>query len=358
MSSERIQLSQEHLQRIVNILQKQGVSLSIIDLIVNGAYEIYHSEYDIENSLGGINNYGDILEILSEGYTMEELQEQGISQKKIHAFQKMLQEKGISVDNAKAIYQYSVGSNMILGVKRGDSKDTIRRQIMQDLEEALMARGVHQTEIEKVKQFLISSDYKKTLHSNYKKINEYMEQIGIDLRARVSARKAMQSMDRCAHIDETIHSLEEGLGKTSLPKSMKLYRAVKSKNLNKGLQPDIDLASLVGKTVSNKGQMSTSPLYDSSFAKYDDYDIVFEIYAPQCSRGLYITELSAYDKAEQEVLLNPNDLYITNVNRDIVDKNGKRKTIIQAIAISKDRECYKEIEHSRLQAQNEELQQE
>ena len=93
--------------------------------------------------------------------------------------------------------------------------------------------------------------------------------------------------------------------------------------------------------------MSTSLLYDSSFAKYDDYDIVLEIYVPKGSRGSYITELSAYDNAEQEVLLNPNDLYITNVQKGIIDKHGKRKNVLQALALSKDRECYKEIEQSK-----------
>ena len=125
---------------------------------------------------------------------------------------------------------------------------------------------------------------------------------------------------------------------------MKLYRAVKSSYLEKALPEGADLSSLVGKTVSNNGQTSTSPLYDSSFAKYDDYDTVFEIYAPEGSRGSYITELSAYDNVEQEVLLNPNDLYITNVQKGVIDKNGKTKNVLQALALSKDRECYKEIE--------------
>ena len=90
--------------------------------------------------------------------------------------------------------------------------------------------------------------------------------------------------------------------------------------------------------------MSTSLLYDLSFAKYDDYDTVFEIYAPEGTRGSYITELSAYENAEQEVLLNPSDLYIINVQKGVIDKNGRTKNVLQALALSKDRECYKEIE--------------
>lgn len=344
MSSERIQISQEQAQKISNMLQSQGIPQSEIDQIINGEYETYSTEYDIESSLGGLKKYGDVLEKLSDGYTMDELQTEGISMQKIQEFKDMLQERNLTVDGAKSIYQYSVGSNMILGVKRGVTKDTIKEQIIQDLESSLQTRGVPQSDIETMKQFIKDTNYQETLHSNYDRVNEYMEQIGVHPKARVSVRSAMQSMDRCAHIDETISSLDEGLGRINLPKSMKLYRAVKSNYLEKALPEGEDLTSLVGKTVSNNGQTSTSPLYDSSFAKYDDYDTVFEIYVPQGSRGSYITELSAYDNSEQEVLLNPSDLYITNVQKGVVDKNGRTKNVLQALALSKDRECYKETE--------------
>ena len=344
MSSERIQMSPEQAQRISNMLQSQGISQSEIDQIIDGEYETYSTEYDIESSLGGLKKYGDVLEKLTDGYTMDELQKEGISTQKIQEFQDMLQERNLTVDGAKSIYQYSVDSNMILGVKRGATKDTIKEQIIQNLESSLQTRGVPQTDIETMKQFIKNTDYQETLHSNYDRANEYMEQMGIQPKARVSVRSAMQSMDRCVHIDETISSLDEGLGRTNLPKSMKLYRAVKSSYLEKALPEGADLSSLVGKTVSNNGQTSTSPLYDSSFAKYDDYDTVFEIYAPEGSRGSYIAELSAYDNVEQEVLLNPNDLYITNVQKGVIDKNGRTKNVLQVLALSKDRECYKEIE--------------
>lgn len=345
MRNEKIEMSQEQKQQISSMLQSHGLSQSEIDVILNCEYEGYDSEYDLESAFGGLRKHGDVLEKLSDGYTMDELQAQGISAQKIDAFNQMLSEKHITVDNAKAIYQYSVGSNMILGVKRGTSKETIQEQIMSDLEESLQARGVQQEDIERMKKFVKDSEYGETpLHDNYDMANEYMEQIGLKQNSRVSVRSAMQSMDRCTHIDETIASLEEGLGSTNMPKSMKLYRAVKSSYLKKGLKEGENLSSLVGKSISNTGQTSTSPLYDSSFASLDEYDSVFEIYTPKGSRGSYIAELSAYDKTEQEVLLNPNDLYITGVQTGVVDKNGRTKNVLQALCLSKDRECYRGID--------------
>lgn len=44
------------------------------------------------------------------------------------------------------------------------------------------------------------------------------------------------------------------------------------------------------------------------------------------------------------MLLNPNDLYITGVQTGVVDKNGRTKNVLQALCLSKDRECYRGID--------------
>lgn len=357
MKTERLEISDNQKQQIITMLQGQGISQSEIDQIINGNYENYNTEADLESAYGGLKKHGDVLEKLSDGYTMEELQGQGISKEKIQQFKEMLGTKNLTIDNAKAIYQYSIESNMILGVKRGTSKETIQEQIMTDFEEALRSRDVTETDIEKMKQFVQSLDYQYPLHNNYDIANEYMEQMGFKQNTRVSVRSAIQSIDRCTHIDEIITALEDGLGSTQISKPMKLYRAVKSSYLEKGLRDGETLNSLVGKSISNKGQTSTSPLYDSSFASLEEYDTVFEIYVPQGSRGAYIAELSAYDNTEQEVLLNPNDLYITGAQTGVTDKNGRTKNVLQALCLSKDRECYKGIEQYREQSKKQQHEQ-
>lgn len=177
-----------------------------------------------------------------------------------------------------------------------------------------------------MKEFIENVDYQKALHSNYDRVNEYMEQVGLKEQARVSVRSAIQSMNRCVHIDETITQLEEGLGRTNLTKSMKLYRAIKSSTYLERIDGK-DLNSLIGKKLSNDALISTSLLYDCSFAKYDNCDTVFELYVPQGSRGYYIAKVSAYNKIEQEVVLSPVDIYITDVQTGIIDKNGKKEYI-------------------------------
>lgn len=354
MKREKIQISLEQYYQISSFLQNKGISQQDIDEIIDGEFENYNNVNDLESSFGGFRKYDAILEKLSDGYMMHELDEQGIKKAQIREFEKMLEEKNLTADQAKAIYQYSVGSNMILGVKRGTSVDAIQEQIMSDLEESLQGRGVQQEDIEQIKKFVKSVDYQSTtLHENYDITNQYMQQRDLPTNSYACVRSAIQSMDRCSHIDKTIEQLEDGIGNTKLPKSMKLYRAVKSEYLEKELKDGETIESLVGKKISNKGQTSTSPLYDSSFASLDKYDTVFEIYAPQGTRGSYIAELSAYDSAEQEVLLNPNDLYIIGVQTDVVDKNGKTKNILQALCLSKDLECYKDIAQSQISSKDE-----
>ena len=114
MKNEKIYMSVEQRQQISSMLQSQGLSQSEIDIILNGEYQSYDSEYDLESAFGGLRKHGDILEKLSDGYTMDELQAQGISPQKIDAFNQMLSEKNITVDklaeligkNRATIYRY------------------------------------------------------------------------------------------------------------------------------------------------------------------------------------------------------------------------------------------------------------
>ena len=105
MSNEKIKILQEQQQKISNMLQSQGISETEIDQIINGDYEGYTTGEDLESSFSGLKKHGDVLEKLSDGYTMEELQSQGVSTQKIQAFNEMLQSKNLTVANAKAIYQ-------------------------------------------------------------------------------------------------------------------------------------------------------------------------------------------------------------------------------------------------------------
>lgn len=337
MQIEHLKMSNEQTQTLTNMLKKQGLTESEIDEIINGAYSSFQNNMDLKQIFDSDANYQNVLRGLADGYTIDELIQQGTNPKEVDGLLQELKKNNLSIENAKAINQYSNGSNMILSMKRGwADRNQIQNGIKIDMEDKLKARALSQEQIKGIEDYIQSLDFSKPVHENYEMISQYIQQRNIPHNCYPSICTAIKDMDSLEHIDSTLSNLDEGLSKSRLSKSIKLYRAIKTDG-------NINLESYIGKSISNKGYTSTSPLYQSSFAKYDDYDTVMEIYAPKGTQGTYITQLSDYDSAEQEVLLNPNDIYVIDARKGVVDQNGKTKTVLKGILLSKERECYKDI---------------
>ncbi len=177
------------------------------------------------------------------------------------------------------------------------------------------------------------------MYENYQYSKQYLAEREIPKNSFATVNSAIKHMNSLQHIDETISQLDDALSKARLPKAMKVYRAIKTKG-------NIDLETLNQNYANNEGYTSTSPLYDSSFAKYDDYNIVIELYAPKGTKGAYITPLSDYDTVEQEVLFSSNHIHFTDIQYGVIDKNGKSKTVVKGFLLSKERECYEELEQT------------
>lgn len=338
MKSEKINMSDNEAKKISNMLQKQGLSLDEINVILNGDYLVDDSKNDMSNLFGTNSNYQEILRALADGYTIEEVQNMGVKQSEIQNFMKELDKYDLSIENAKAINQYSSDSNMILSMKRGlADKSKIQNEVKSDMMTKLKIRGLNQEQILNIENYIEKLDFNKPVHENYDSIKQYMQELNVPSKCYASACLAVKDMDSLKHIDSTLSSLDEGLSKSKLPESMKLYRAIKTNG-------ETNLKDYIGKNISNDGYTSTSPIYDSSFAKYDDYDTVMELYAPKGTQGSYIDQLSDYDGVEHEILLNSNDIYVVDVQSGVIDKNGKSKTVLKGLLLSKDRECYKGID--------------
>ena len=249
-----------------------------------------------------------------------------------------LEKCNLTVENAKAINQYSNDSNMILSIKKGlVDKAQVKEKISAEMISKLQSRGISEEQITSIESYIEGLDFNKPVHENYEEVNRYLNEINISSNCYSSVCTAIKSKNSLSHIESTLVNLDEGLSKARLPQSMKLYRAIKTNG-------DINAKDYIEKNMSNDGYTSTSPLYETSFAKYDDYDTVIEIYAPKGTQGLYMSQLSDYDDVEQEVLLNTNDIYIIDAKDGIVDKNGRTKTMLQGLLLSKEKECYKGID--------------
>lgn len=154
IKSEKINMSQEQKYQISSMLQKEGLSLEEIEKILNAKYQCYNSKSDLKSTFGSLQKqYLDIIEQLSNGYTMDELKTNERLSKKIDGFSRMIEEKNLTIDNIIAIYQYCNDSDMILGVKRGTlTTEKILKQEMSGLEEDLKFRAIEQEKIEKIKR--------------------------------------------------------------------------------------------------------------------------------------------------------------------------------------------------------------
>lgn len=344
MTTERLNIDPNYTNGLIEMLRQNGLSEALIDVIVNGTYKEYSSSEELaSSSIFKNDEYSSIIQALSEDYTLGEMSSSlGISQDKIDKFKVALKDSNLTVDNVKAFNRYSSGSNMILSAKRGVSKENISQGIDTELDSRLVEYGFPQEHISQIHDYVNGLDYSKPLHENWQATTRYLEQYGISKKYTAAINSTVMHKNSLAHLDETLSFLDQGLT-TRLPESMKLTRAVKSEYLMSQLQPGEDLTNLIGRRVEENGYSSTSPIYDTSFAKYDDYDVVFDIYAPKGTQGISITPFSSYGTAEEEVLLNSNDLYITDVNFGVIDKNGRTKTVLKSVVLSKDKVCYKGI---------------
>lgn len=343
MSTEKLNMKPDYTNGLIEMLRQNGLSESDISIIVNGDYQKYSSSKELASSIFKNDEYSSIIQALSEDYTLDEMNfSLGISQNKINSFKDILQRNNLTIDNVKAFNRYSSGSNIILSAKRGIPKNTILQGIDAELDLRLTEYGFSKEHISQIHDYVNALDYSKPLHENWQAMKKYLEQYGISKKYVAVINSTVMHKNSLAHLDETLSALDQGLT-TKLPKSMKLTRAVKGEYLVSYLKPGEDLTSLIGTKIEETGYTSTSPIYDASFAKYDDYDVVYDIYVPKGTQGTSITPFSSYDAAEEEILLNANDLYIIDVIPNVIDKNGRIKTVLKSIILSKDRTCYKGI---------------
>ena len=199
----------------------------------------------------------------------------------------------------------------------------------------MQSRGLNKETIDSISTYIDNLDYTEPLYQNYDVLRNNIDALDLKGSSKASIFNAIKNIDSLNHIDETINNLDDAILKSYMNESVKVYRALKG-------VPEENLTNMVGKNLNNKGYTSTTPVYDSSFAKYDEYNTVIEMNIPKGTQGIDIRRFSAYD-VENEILLNENYLTVFDVKKRTVDKNGKEKNIIKGYVLSKDKSGYAEI---------------
>ncbi|MGE7187053.1 ADP-ribosyltransferase [Peribacillus sp. NPDC006672] len=138
-------------------------------------------------------------------------------------------------------------------------------------------------------------------------------------------------------IDDSLHGIDmqviddikSGLNKATVPHNMQVYRGTDFRpfegifSINK--YGNIDVESLIGKTIKDEGFISTAIVKESSF---DYKEVLWTINIPQGAKAAYVGDISNVPD-EAELLLNAGqELFIKEANEDA---NGKLHLILDLI---------------------------
>lgn len=266
------------------------------------------NEYEISDK-----NFSDILQILNDDYSINDLENLGISKREVSEFLDFLNEKNITVENAKALNLYSNGSNMILGIKKGVvEKETILKNICKDTTRLLEERKVSSEQISMILEFVKGLDYSNPLHKNYELSNAFLEENGLRRIIRPTVNTCIKNINSLEKIDYTIAQIDDALDRATLGKSATLYRGI-------SLEEDQIKIMLQDGILNNEGYTSTSTTYENSFIKYPKCNVGLIMSCDEDTKGIEIAPFSDYGSSEKEILLAPNTFEISNLS----ERDGK-----------------------------------
>lgn len=274
-------------------------------------------------------NFSDICFYLWEGDTLESLQEMG-SSLNLKQFQTYLKENNMALEEAIAINQYSVNSNITLGLARKTATvEQIKENIFKDMKESYK-KTIIPEELDNVCQmgrdFLENVDFSQPVKDIKKEAMNFAKTNGFNYEPLLKSIEDLMHLNQAPELNKQLTSI---LDRYKLEEDTVLYRAVKSSYLPK--KPE----EMIGETIKN--EYATSTTYDAKggFIQNKEMDLVFQINVPKGTKGLDIEQLSSFRK-EKEVLLGGHMLKINDYRY-----NGD-KTILMCDLLPLEKEQKKE----------------
>lgn len=241
---------------------------------------------------------------LSEGEKLSFLEE-----KKVLA---MTARHNITVDEAVALYlwsensapiQYAVSNNTdtyISGVLRTLEQQLTQKVLLQKERESLLSLVRSMVPAMK-RNYLKSKCYKESLIKHSKHLQAFYEAGRIATAQRKEVRVSVLSAIRKINIATSaaliIPLIHSALKKHANDEPLTVYRAMKQET---------------GNHLEHRGFMSASKTKEDSFAKYDTYKFVMEIHVPKNTPCMDISDFSAYDNAEKEILFLSNIICLSD----------------------------------------------
>lgn len=338
-------LTKKQNEAIKKILIKEGFDKHQIGVILN-KYTSFNKMEDLRSGKHNQPRYKEVMCKLYDGAQIDELENISEHQDDIEKLKGFLKQNKISMQDALSLYDYSTGSSSILNLKRKMNNLEIYmceldENLYKNLKkiEKIYAFDCSRENVNRFINFAKNIDYNISIEKCKILMHKYINENNLPKVTHSLFMKYVQDLAEYYSVAPTINSLDESL-KNQLPYNIILYRAVSTDFIFCKNGFSNNFKNLVGKKIEDMGYTSTSMLYETSFARYLGYPIVFKILAPKASQGFNITPISDFHY-ENEVLLNSNDLFIIDCNENFVDEKGYKKILFTALLLSKDRECYR-----------------
>ena len=293
------------------------------------------NEYD-ERYIADIHEFRYVIELyrsnMTENYIMAR-----VGKETFNAFQNFLKENELSIDDAMQIYRWSMDHNEILKIKRNNASKTMSYKDY--FFQTLSRFGLAKNDILNIYGFAKELSKINDIEKIQNNIMTFLRENRYSIALCTTLLKFVESQQS---LEGTVDSLEKSLT-NQISRNIVVYRVIDQTYLQKFIDKIGGEKNIIGSKMEDKGFTSTSFRENNMFRELNaDNSVLIKIFVPKGSQGLEIAGFSKYPY-EYEILFNSNDLLLFDYDDNFVDKDGKTKTLLHAMLLSKDRNCYKDI---------------
>ena len=269
------------------------------------------------------------------------------------AFEAILNEKNLTLNDAIALNRWSVIPNEVLNYKRNGV--SINRAMKNSLYEYVFQIPLSTSDYKKIFRYIQRQDVSIDKEVLRKRFTKFTEKNNFD---KALVGSLLQYIDEKKRILQTANSLDKVVT-TQLSHNTIFYRGLDYKFLRK-INNYLEMnknskKGLVDLIINEQGYSSTSYVIDNNFIKTYPCPVILEIFAPKGSECFDMVNFSKFPD-EKEILFNANEMKILDYDLNWTGL-GEPRVLIKCFLLSKNTECYKDIgnkEKTNPQIKNEE----
>lgn len=241
----------------------------------------------------------------------------------------------ITIDQAVAIYQYTVNSNDILAVKRNEKTiEELMNEKLLDIKKRISKTypvTLVQSFLAALRQFTAEYDFEG---KGQKRITGDFVKFGNDFGIN-TAPVAAYAYDICAvkRLKDNLKLIENVLSASEITEDITVYRTINGEYAKK-LFGNGDINELYGKMITNNCPTSTAKTVEQCLAGREEYQYLLKIKCKKGTKGVDVSRFSAFGDSEGEILLAENNLIIKDI--DTVYIEGRPRVVAECELVQRE----------------------